>query len=174
MFVVAEADHEPLLKLADEYDVIHIKRKCQHFIGSQLQFTLTIDQVLKYLWLCQLYQLNEQRDNVLALAADHPLEPLRACQYYSLLESSSRADLMEMRCRLLEDEKDPKKCLLSETGRFLRKVRSAVNRIPALVLMLTDKCSDPCEPSRPSLFFFFILFFLFFYLLYSAPSSGIY
>ena len=152
IFGVADEDLEPLLKLADEYDVGHVKKKCEHFIGTQIQFTLTTGQVMKYLWLCNLYQLKEHRNHLVSLAADHSVEDLQACQYYPLLENTSQLDLMVTRSRLLEDEKDEDKERLINTGRMIREVKSVIHRLPALVLTLPEECPGYCVPCPGKLY----------------------
>jgi hypothetical protein len=49
--VVADGLLEPLLKLADEYDVKHVNDKCEAFIKDRLQFTVTTHAALRYLQL---------------------------------------------------------------------------------------------------------------------------
>ena len=140
MFSVADKALEPLLKLADEYDVGHVKKKCEHFIGDQIQFVMNTEQAMRYLWLCDVYQLLDHKDHLTALAADHTLESLTASKYYSLLQATAQRDVMEARCRFLQDEKDQDKLRLMNTGRLLRRMRSAIHRLPALVMTLPDKC----------------------------------
>ena len=142
MFSVADKDLEPLLKLADEYDVGHVKKKCEHFIGDQIQYVMNTEQAMRYLWLCDVYQLLDHKDHLIALAADHTLESLTASKYYPLLQATAQRDLMEARCRFLQNEKDQDKLRLMSAGRLLRRMRSAIHRLPAFVMTLPDKCPD--------------------------------
>ena len=109
-----------------------------------MQTSLSRNEVLRYLWLSEVYQLTEVQDSLLVLAAEHALDELEACKYYHLLHRGTRAHILEVRCKKLEDEKDDKKRSLLETGRALRKLKSVVDRLPGLVHALPDKCYSPC------------------------------
>ena len=109
-----------------------------------MQTSLSRDEVMRYLWLSEVYQLTELQTSLLVLAADHTVEQLEACRYYTLLQDSTKMSLIKARCIQLEDEKEDEKRSLIETERALRKLKSIVDRLPGLIHTLPKRCCTHC------------------------------
>ncbi|XP_076465544.1 BTB and MATH domain-containing protein 36-like [Babylonia areolata] len=140
----SDAELEALLKLADEYDVPHIKTKCSKFIRNQMEFTLTTHRVLQFLYMCHVHQLTELQDELLILASEHPVEQLKSSEFFSRLEPSKQLLLVMKRCQLLEDEKVESRKVLAETGQMIRKLKSIVHRLPGMAETLPETCGGLC------------------------------
>ncbi|KAK7502169.1 hypothetical protein BaRGS_00006533 [Batillaria attramentaria] len=93
-----------MLALADEYQVEHIRQKCEQYIGSKVStpFGLTTDQILLYLWMCEQYRLPQHREDLLDLAANETTANLYASEYYERVPATAVKDLMYKRCVKLE------------------------------------------------------------------------
>ncbi|XP_070206566.1 BTB and MATH domain-containing protein 36-like [Littorina saxatilis] len=144
---LTEDSVEPLLKLADEYDVQHVKTKCQHYIREQLRYILPAEQVMKYMWLCETYTLKEVDEALTTtLTADYTAEKLEECEHYAMLQMQRQLDLAKKRCKFLEDEKVNAKKVQIDTHFFMKEIHSAFRGLPPLVLLLPQKCVDHCVP----------------------------
>ena len=105
MPVVADDTLVSLLPLAEEYQVEHIRRKCERYIGTQLTSggaALSTDQQVLYLWMCEVYGFPEHRDRLVQLAASNSLQDLKGSRFYDSLPLLASRDVMLRRCEQLE------------------------------------------------------------------------
>lgn len=108
--------------------------------------------MMRYLWLCEEHHLTDHKAHLMDLAADKAVEDLDCCEYTTRLQITTQLDLMKTRCKLLQDEKDKEKSKLIDTGRTIRKLKSAVRGLPSLVFALPEQCRVcvPCpDKVRP-------------------------
>ncbi|KAK7505031.1 hypothetical protein BaRGS_00003601 [Batillaria attramentaria] len=101
---VTETTFTQILPLADEYQAKHVLEKCDQFIVTQTKkaSSLTTDQVLLYLWLCETH-LKKHRDTFLHLAAQRKSWELKKSRNYKLLPETTMLEVMTMRCVKLDD-----------------------------------------------------------------------
>ncbi|KAL8602366.1 hypothetical protein ACOMHN_022879 [Nucella lapillus] len=144
---------EPVLKLADEYDVAHIRKKCSQFIHAQLECALSTDQAMRYLWLSDSFHLPELQPVLLGLSAEHRAEALGSA-YFPRLQGDTQLRLMKRRCHLLQDKEEKHKRLLMVAGRAIRNMKPVVDKLPGIVESLPEKCPSlycaPCQGGPPA------------------------
>ncbi|KAK7477362.1 hypothetical protein BaRGS_00031427 [Batillaria attramentaria] len=89
-----------IMSLADEYQVEHVLQKCENYIGQQLgNRSLSADQILLYLWMCDQCRIEKYRADLEKLAVESNLLNLLKSQHYL----SVRPDLMRDIVHGLED-----------------------------------------------------------------------
>ena len=114
MFSVADDTLTLLLALAKEYQVDHIRTKCEQYIGAQMELGvlrldecrkwLTADRLLLFLLSCDQYDLKEHCEQLKEIAAGRQTSELTSCSNYRHFPRNSAMDVFRIRCEKLEKE----------------------------------------------------------------------
>ena len=105
-------DHlEPLLTLAQKYEVKHVTAKCEMYIGEELkkispkpESDKGAHKVLLYLHMCEKFKLKpELSSQLVELASEFPCQMLHDSQHFSSVSEKARAEIFYERCKFLGD-----------------------------------------------------------------------
>ena len=109
-------DHlEPLLTLAQKYEVKHVTAKCEMYIGEELEkLKLTKEseqgahKVLLYLHMCEKFELKPELSNQLVKLASTYFycQWLRKSKHFSSVSEKARVEILYKRCEFLGDKKE--------------------------------------------------------------------
>ncbi|KAK7505154.1 hypothetical protein BaRGS_00003724 [Batillaria attramentaria] len=115
---ITDTNISQILPLADEYDVDSIRKRCEQYIGVQVQLNasspLSDDRLLFYLLMVEKYKLPQHRQGLLQIGVKRKATDLQQSQYFSLVPSTATRDLLLKRCANLE-------CFADKTVQKLRK-----------------------------------------------------
>ena len=107
MFSVADDTMTVLLALAKEYQVDHIRTKCEQWIGAQIKLVHQLDTttLLLYLLSCDQFGLNKHLEQLKDIAARRKTSELTGAwpDRYPF-PTSSTMDVFRIRCEKLEAE----------------------------------------------------------------------
>ncbi|KAK7502166.1 hypothetical protein BaRGS_00006530 [Batillaria attramentaria] len=116
-----------LLALAEEYQVEHVRTKCDQYISQQVTrgSKLSSNQVLMYLWAGHLYNLHHHNSALFTLLGNvRRIATLKANPYYQRLPLKTTKELLEKRCDTLEKENEK----LASSSKSLERYKAAINR----------------------------------------------
>ncbi|KAL8602337.1 hypothetical protein ACOMHN_022850 [Nucella lapillus] len=100
---------EQQLKLADEYDVKHVRQHCVHLMEDRLEVMLRrrrqrdqIPLAVRCLCLAQHYRLTELRQPIISLAARFDLSDLERYVDFKHLDDGLKYEVAKKRCCILQ------------------------------------------------------------------------
>ncbi|KAK7505026.1 hypothetical protein BaRGS_00003596 [Batillaria attramentaria] len=128
-----------VLPLADEYQMEAVRKKCEQYIGTQMEIKkteLSNDTLLFYLCMCEQHQMKLHRERLLQLGAERRESDLEKSRYFDSVPSTAMRDLLIRRCKSLE--------------RFVYGNADNFKVLSAVVVHLREKCETDCNVFRCS------------------------
>ena len=127
----------PLLALVKEYQVDHIRTKCEQYIGIQLELGvarsgqgLDTDRLLLFLAACDQHSLHQHRERLQQLAAKRPTaELISSIKKHDCFPANSAVEVLITRCKKVD-----------EMEQALRKVKKTVSDSHTKILNFQEKC----------------------------------
>lgn len=107
-----------IIKLADEYQVETVRQKCSQYVGAQMQVkllqnSLSDDQLLAYLWICEQHCLRDHREKLLELASKKNVTDLQRREAFKRVPPTAALHLLNTRCQKLEEALEQILCEIS-------------------------------------------------------------
>ena len=120
-----------VLDLAKEYEVDHIKTRCEQYISNKPAIDaswLSIDQLLLYLTACDQHGLKQPREQLVKLASQKSYRELEWSRRNGSYAASALLDVFRSRCEELEKKESELRSKNSSLVRSLQSIQSCVSK----------------------------------------------